>query len=262
EAGEAIRPEAWFGWDEDGAQDGEPVFIVGNPGSTSRLYAVSQIMYEKYRRHPYVVQYLTDYVELLRWIGSMGPEAERSVREQLANFENSLKAYSGQLEGLQDTVLVGRKIRWEADLRAAVQADPGLRAEYGDVWDALAAIQADKVPVAQRMSIYNIGFIGDPQLGLGGQLIRYIRESGKPADERMEGYGAEDLATMEERLLGPSPVNPEIATRLLAVRLRLARNFLPADDPFVQAAFQGDETTPPAGSPGTPGSWTPSSAGG
>ena len=240
--GNALRPEAWFGWDADGAEDGEAVFIVGNPGSTSRLYAVSQVMYEKYRRHPYIVQYLGDYVELLRWIGSMGPEAERSVREQLASFENSLKAYSGQLEGLQDTVLVGRKIRWEADLRDAVMADPELRAGYGDVWDAMAAIQTAKVPVAQRMSIYNIGFVGDPQLGMAGRLIRYVRESAKPADERMEDHGAEQLSEMEQQLLGPSPVNPEIATRLLAVRLRLAQNYLPADDPLVEAAFQPGET--------------------
>ena len=242
EDGEPIRPEAWFAWDEDGAQDGEPVFIVGNPGSTSRLYAVSQVMYEKYRRHPYIVQYLTDYVELLRWIGSMGPDAERSVREQLASFENSLKAYSGQLEGLQDTLLVGRKIRWEAELREAVRSDPALQAEFGDVWDAMADIQAAKVPVAQRMSIYNIGFIGDPHLGMGGQLVRYIRESGKPADQRMEGYGAEELAAIEQQLLEASPVNPEIAARLLAVRLRLARAYLPEDDPFVRAAFQAGET--------------------
>ena len=238
----AVTTDYWFGWDEEGAWEGDPVFIVGNPGSTSRLYAVSQVMYEKYRRHPYIVSYLSDYVELLRWIGSMGPEAERGVREQLASFENSLKAYTGQLEGLQDTLLVGRKIKWEAGFRDAVMADPELRAEYGDVWDRIADLQRAKIPLAQRVSIYNIGFIGDPHLGLAGRLIRYIRESAKPAEERAEGYGAEELAEMEQELLGPSPVNPEIANRLLAVRLRLAQRFLPPDDPFVRRAFRGGET--------------------
>ena len=242
EDGTPVQPEHWFAWDEDGAEDGDPVFIVGNPGSTSRLLSVSQVMYEKYRRHPFIVQYLNDTVELYRWIGSLSPQAERSVREQLANMENSFKAYSGQLEGLRDTLLVGRKIRWEADLRDAVMADPELRERYGDVWDRLLAIQERKVPVAQRASIYNIGFVGDPQIGLAGQLIRYVRESAKPADERMEGYGAEDLAEMEAQLLGPAQANPEIATRLLTIRLELARTFLPDDDPLVQAAFQPGET--------------------
>lgn len=238
----AVTTDNWFAWDTDGAQEGDPVFIVGNPGSTSRLYTVSQVMYEKYRRHPFIVQYLQDYVDLLRWIGSLGPEAERGVREQLASFENSLKAYTGQLEGLRDTLLVGRKIKWEADFRDAVTADEELTAEYGDVWNQIADLQRAKVPLAQRVSIYDIGFVGDPHLGLGGQLIRYVRESAKPEEERAEGYGADELAEIEQQLLAPSPVNPEIANRLLAVRLRLAQRFLPSDDPFVRRAFRGGET--------------------
>jgi hypothetical protein len=238
----AVTTDHWFAWDTDGAQEGDPVFIVGNPGSTSRLYTVSQVMYEKYRRHPFIAQYLQDYVDLLRWIGSLGPEAERSVREQLASFENSLKAYTGQLEGLRDTLLVGRKIKWEEDFRDAVRADAELQAEYGDVWNQIANLQRAKVPTAQRASIYDIGFVGDPHLGMGGQVIRFVRESAKPPEERGEGYGAEELAEMEQQLLGASPVNPEIANRLLAVRLRLAQRFLPPDDPFVRRAFRGGET--------------------
>ncbi|MFW6205619.1 MAG: S46 family peptidase [Gemmatimonadota bacterium] len=238
----AASPEHWFEWSEDGAAEGDAVFIVGNPGGTSRLLTVSQVMYEKYRRHPYMVQYIGDYVELLHWIASMGPDAERSVREQLFGFENSLKAYSGQLEGLQDTLLVGRKIKWEAEFRDSVLADPELRAEYGDVWDRITDIQRAKVPLAQRVSIYDIGFLGDPHIGLGGELIRYVRESAKPAADRAEAYGAERLAEMEQQLLSPSPANPEIATRLLAIRLRLAQRFLPADDPFVRRAIRSGET--------------------
>ena len=238
----AVTVDNWFAWDADGAEEGEAVFVVGNPGSTSRLLTVSQLMYEKYRNHPYIVSYLQDYVDILHWIGSQSAEAERSVRQQLFGFENSLKAYSGQLEGLQDTMLVGRKIKWEAELREAVMADPELRAEYGDVWDELGDLQRAKVPLAQQTSIYNIGFIGDPHMGLAGQLIRYVRESGKPAAERGEQYGAEELAQMEQRLLGPSPVNPDLAQRLLAVRLRLADRFLAENDPFVQAAFRQGET--------------------
>lgn len=238
----AATTDDYFRWDADGAQEGDAVFVVGNPGSTSRLLTVSQIMYEKYRNHPFIVSYLNDYVDLLHWIGSMSPEAERGVRQQLFGFDNSLKAYTGQLGGLRDTLLVGRKIAWEADLRRAVMADPDLRTEYGDVWARISDLQRAKVPLAQRSSIYNIQFIGDPHLSLAGQLIRYVRESAKPAEERGEEYSDEALAQLRQRLLGPSPANPEIAERLLAVRLRLAQRFLPEDDPFVQRAFRAGET--------------------
>jgi hypothetical protein len=242
EDGEPLRGEPYFRWSAGGAAEGEAVFVVGSPGSTSRLLTVSQVMYEKNRRHPYIVQYLTDIVELYRWIGQTGPDAERSVREQLANLENALKAYTGQLGGLQDTLLVGQKIRWESELRAAVHADPALRAQYGDVWDRITHLQREKLPLGLRAGIYNIGFIGDPHIGLAGQLVRWAHESALPPEERGEQYGAERLAEIERRLLAPTGADPDIAARLLAIRLRLARDFLPTDDPLVRAAFQPGET--------------------
>jgi hypothetical protein len=237
-----LTGEPYFRWSGDGAAEGDAVFVVGSPGATSRLFTVSQLMYEKHRRHPYIVQYLEDVVDLYRWIAGFGPDAERAVREDLANMENSLKAYTGQLGGLQDTLLVGRKIRWESDLRAAVAADPAAAASFGDVWDGIAELQAEKLPVAERLSINNVGFIGDPHLALAGDLVRLVRESRLPAEERTDGLDDEELAEMEAQLLEPTPVNVEIAARLLAIRLGLARTFLSDDDPFIQAAFRPGET--------------------
>jgi hypothetical protein len=242
ESGRPLTGEPFFEWSAAGAAEGDVVFVVGSPGGTSRLFAVSQLMYEKHRRHPFIVQYLRDVVDLYRWIAGFGPDAERSVREDLASMENSLKAFSGQLAGLQDTLLVGRKIRWEEDLRSAVARDPELRAAYGDVWDRLATIQRDKLPIAQRSSIYNVDFIGDPHLALAGDLVRLVRESSRPPAERDEAYDDERLAELEEALLAPTPVNPEIAARLLTIRLRLAQSFLADDDPFLQAALRAGET--------------------
>ncbi len=242
EFGQPLTGQPYFRWSEAGAQEGELVFVVGSPGGTSRLLTVSQLMYEKHRTHPYIVQYLSDVVDLYRWIAEFGPEAERSVREELASMENALKAYSGQLAGLQDTLLVGRKIRWEAELRAAVMADTMLVERYADVWAEIRDIQRAKLPVELRAGIYNVGIIGDPHMGLAGQLVRWVRESALPPEERHEDYGAERLAEIEEQLLEPTPVNPDIAARLLAIRLRLARDFLPDDDPLVETAFRPGET--------------------
>src|SRR5690606_2544215 len=43
-------------------------------------------------------------------------------------------------------------------------------------------------------------------------------------------------------LRNPVPADPEQSARILALRLEIARQFLPADDPFIRAAFQPGET--------------------
>lgn len=236
------RTPNYFRWDDDGAREGELVFITGNPGSTSRQITVSQLMYEQQYRHPFLIQYLEGQRDFLRWVAARGPEAERQVRDQLFSIENSIKAYSGQYAGLRDTTLVGTKILWEREFRRRVEADASLRDQYGDVWDEMADVQREKLYVAPRLNVNNWQFLGDPYSQLAGTLVRYVRETARPESERLEGFRPQEVGPTEQLLRQSTPVNPEIGARTLAIRLDLARRWLPPDDPFIRLAFQDGET--------------------
>jgi hypothetical protein len=114
----------YFRWNAEGAGDGELVFITGNPGSTARLATVPQLVYEQRTRHPFVVEFLGAQSQVLHAYAARGPEQEREVRETIFSVNNSLKAFTGQLGGLQDTLLMGRKIRWERSSAPASRPTP------------------------------------------------------------------------------------------------------------------------------------------
>lgn len=232
----------YFTWSPAGVREGDLVFITGNPGSTSRQITVSQALYEKDYRHPFTIDFLREQRDFLLWLARTNPEAERRVRDQLFSIENSLKAYSGQYAGLQDTLLMGRKIRWERELRQRVAADEGLRSQYGNIWDRMAAIEAEKLRTAPRVNINNPNFIGGPEITLAAELVRYIEAMSRPEAERPERYRGEQLAQIEQSLRTPSQTNREVSVQLLKIRLELARRWLPPDDPFVRLAFQPNET--------------------
>src|SRR5690606_2871649 len=99
----APTPE-YFTWSTNGAGEGDLIFITGNPGSTSRQITVAQVLYEKEYRHPFTIDFLREQRDFLLWLASVNPAAERQVRDQLFSIENSLKAYSGQNAGLQDSL--------------------------------------------------------------------------------------------------------------------------------------------------------------
>jgi hypothetical protein len=232
----------YFEWDADGAQEGELVFVTGNPGTTSRLFTVAQVMYERQYRHPFILRLLSGQRDILLEIARRGPEAERQVRDQLFGIENSLKAYSGQLAGLQDSMLLGRKIRWEREFRQRIEADPALRAEYGDVWGRLERIQQRKLELSPRINANNIDFLAPPHLQLAGYLVRYVRQMGLPEDQRGEAFRGENAARIENLLRNPVPVDTAQSIRVLTLRLDIARQFLPPDDPFIREAFRPGET--------------------
>lgn len=237
----AVRTPHHFEWDADGAEEGELVFVTGNPGSTSRLATVSQVLYEQRFRHPFVVQIYEAQREILRTIASYGPEAERVVRDNLFSVENSLKAYTGQLGGLRDTLLLGSKILWERQFRAQVDADPTLRSQYGDVWAKLADLQVQKLETSPRLNAYDSEFIGAPHLQMAGELVRFLTELEKPESDRDPDFES-GRAAAEASLRTAQPVNPQVARMLLAAHLQVADRWLTADDPFRQAAFRPGES--------------------
>jgi hypothetical protein len=220
-----------FRWNAEGAGDGELVFITGNPGSTARLATVPQLVYEQRTRHPFVVEYLGAQSQVLHDYAARGPEQEREVRETIFSVDNSLKAYTGQLGGLQDTLLMGRKIRWEREFRARVQADAALRTAYGDAWDRMAEIAARRDDIYAQVNLYNPDFMGAPHLQLAATLVRYIRETARPEAERPPAFRGERLEQVRQMLEGPTDPDPTLALPLLAARLDLAERWLPDGDP-------------------------------
>lgn len=232
----------YFKWSPAGARDGDLVFITGNPGSTSRQITVSQALYEQYYRHPFTIHFLETQRDFLVWLGGTSPEAERNVRDRLFSIENSIKAYSGQYAGLQDTLLMGRKIKWERELRQRVDADASLRAQYGDLWDRMARVQAEKIRVAPRLNINNPNFVGSNEVRTAAELVRWIEAMAQPEESRPERYRGSQAAEVEQMLRSPSQPNLEVSKRLLAIRLELAQRWLQPDDPFLRRAFEPNET--------------------
>lgn len=242
DGGTPARTPHYFEWSQGGAADGELVFITGNPGSTSRQITVSELLYEQQYRHPFLLQFLEGQRDFLQFIATLGPEAERSVRDDLFSVENTIKAMSGQLRGLRDTLLVGQKIAWERDFRSRIEADPALEREYGDVWDRMARVQREKLELSPRVNISNFEFIGEPHTAIAGYIVRYTEEMARPEAERDEAYRGEAAENIRGLIADPGPLNEQISVPLLALRLELARSWLPADDPIIRQAFQPGET--------------------
>jgi hypothetical protein len=240
---DGVTPAAspnYFRWSAQGAPENEPVFVTGNPGSTSRLITLTQLMYERSYRHPFLVSLLAGQRETLLAVAAQGPEQERQVRQQLFGVENSLKAFSGQLAGLRDTLLVAQKIAWEQDLRQRVNATPQAR-EYADVWDRLADIQRRKLELNPVVNLSNAGLVGAPHLAIAAQLSGWLQAASLQPDRRPPAYAGERFEQVRQALQQPSPIPEVQAAGALALQIQLARQWLPPEHMLVTALLRPGE---------------------
>jgi Peptidase S46 len=232
----------YFPWNTDGAAEGDPVFVTGNPGSTSRLVTVSQVMYELAYRHPVNIQLLSGQRDLLTAYAKTNPGAESETRQDLFEIENSLKAYRGELEGLRDSTMIGIKVGWEREFRAKIDADPKAAAEFGDVWDRLDEIQLRKLEVSPPLNAANLQLGGSPWLVFPAQLVQWAREMSKPEAERAPQYAAANLRQVEAALRAPSPIDPWLASLMLRFHLDMVHAWLDPDHVLYRLLFERGES--------------------
>jgi len=111
--------ENYFKFKAEGAAEGEPVFVVGNPGSTERYRTVAQLEYDRDYRYPMTYRFLKNRNEMMMAdYNAMKDDPAREFEAQsllntIASVANGMKAYGGIVGGLNDPELFGRKVAME-----------------------------------------------------------------------------------------------------------------------------------------------------
>ena len=217
QGGGPYAPEFFFPWSRESVGEGDAVFMIGNPGSTSRLQTVAELEFRRDVGDKATLDFITSRVDVLQsFVEDFPEEAEElDLRNAVFSLQNSQKAYRGILAGLHDPVIMARRQDNQDRFRAAIEADPALAAEYGGLIDQLAVLQEQKREYAAELGAFIA--LGNPDydaaiINRGILAFQYVnmRGGGAPAEAV-----AELMANM--RSVGRQPL--ELQRRLLAARL-------------------------------------------
>jgi hypothetical protein len=234
ENGEPYEPSHWFTWG-DGVEEGEPVFVIGNPGPTNRLQTVAQLEYQRDVLVPVRKAFFETRLEALRSAYAADPvKGERlGLRNQAFSLSNSLKAYTGRLEALRDPQILGLKRAAEDELLRRLAADAQLSERYGSVVDDLARLQQElRELAAESGAFYNVG-----SAAFGSRtLLRALRAL---ALMNAEGLSADTLRGRRAALAAVADHPGRLEEDLLRLRIADLERYLGADDPLVERTLQG-----------------------
>jgi hypothetical protein len=237
--GAPIQPEHYFSWSSTGAADGEPVFVVGNPGSTSRLITVAQM--EFLRDHV-----LPQQVEALR-LRALAMEAffatvddpgdYDEVRNAYLSITNSVKALSGQLAGLRDPALIARRRAAETAFIERVATVDTVQIDARRLINDVAALQRTKSGQANQLAALMMfgSPVADSRLltrALYGYAYALLAQRGAPTQQ---------LESLREDALKIRDWPLEVEERMITERLEQLRSYLGEADPTVRRVLQGRE---------------------
>ncbi len=235
-----VHPENYFKWSTAGAKEGTPVFVTGNPGSTSRLYTVAHLQELRDTSIPIILRLLERRETMLKKYMAMGEEQTRQAQNELNSIQNSLKVYRGQLAGLKDPALLARKSKEEEALRKSIAANPERQKAYGEAWDAIAkAHQNYPTYIRDRRIFEQAGGFNSTLFTFARTLVRMADENAKPNAERLPEYTDARRASLELALYSPAPIYPEFEKLKLADSLGFMVELLGADNALVKQVLDG-----------------------
>lgn len=220
------------------ANDGDLTFVSGHPGNTDRLDTVAELEYARDVKIPNTVFYLAELRGVLEQYSEQGPEQHRIADSKLFFAMNSYKALKGQFEALTDPAFMKSKHDDEAVLRARVEADPQMKADYGAAWDNIrkavdhAKLVRDRYNMLETSRGFDSDLFRDARI-----LVRYAAESGKPDNQRLREYTDANFPALKASLLSKAPIYPEFEKVTLRFGLTMVQRLLGPDDPTVKTIF-------------------------
>ena len=234
--GKPLQTTHFFKFNPNGVRDGEPIFVIGNPGHTERLKTVAELEFDRDLQIPATIQLLRNRANALQAYNVTAKND--SILNEIFSYENSLKAYGGQLAGLQDASLLARKATFENQFKVASKAK-NLSADQLKTWDEIAA------SIAQLRSLFKDANYLAPSERTTGELLMFanvVTQFGELLTARPQD--AERARSLMEL---PTVKNWALEEAYLAAHLSEAQANLGNDDPYVKAAL-----TSPDGSSRTP----------
>src|SRR5258705_4667010 len=235
-----VHPENYFRWSTACAKEGSLVFVTGNPGSTSRLDTVAHLQELRDTSIPIILRLLERREAMLMKYMALGDEQTRQAQNELNSVQNSLKVYRGQIEGLRDKTLIGRKTKEEDALRKSIAANPEQQKMYGDAWDAIAkAHQGLPSYIRERRIFAQGGGFNTTLFGYARTLVRLAAENEKPNAERLPEYTDAKRASLELALYSPAPVHVDFEQLKLTDSLEFMVELLGPENALAKQVLNG-----------------------
>jgi len=232
EDGKPARTQDFLTWSSGPPQNGEAVFVSGNPGASERQFTVAQLESLRDVNLPVASLQRSELRGRLIQFAEQSPENRRISTDQLFGQENAFKVFYGRQLALVDPDFMAARRKDEAELKAKLAADPKLAAQIGDPWGEIEKLQkayAEQYVVWRQL---------EGAAGGGSELYRYARtlvrgalERPKPTTQRLPEFADSRLPLVEKTLFDHAAVEPGLETLYLEFWLSKTREYLGADSP-------------------------------
>jgi hypothetical protein len=233
ENGKPAKIDHFLKMDPSGAKEQDLVFVSGNPGRTRRIFTHDAIEYQRDLAMPRTMNLLRRKEVLMQQYALAGPEQQRRSRDDLFGIQNSRKAITGMLSGLQDPEFTASKKREETELMSRLGQDTKL-APLTKAWQQIRDAQ-----VKRREYLTKTATLRSQLYGIAEKLTLMAGEDRKASGDRYREFRDSNRESLQQELFSEAPIYEDLERMQLADELARLIDDRGGNDPLVVAALAG-----------------------
>ncbi len=233
ENGKPAKIDHFLKMDPSGAKEQDLVFVSGNPGRTRRIFTHDAIEYQRDLAMPRTMNLLRRKEVLMQQYALAGPEQQRRSRDDLFGIQNSRKAITGMLSGLQDPEFTASKKREETELMSRLGQDPKL-APLTKAWQQIRDAQFKR-----REYLTKTATLRSQLYGIAEKLNLMAGEDRKASGDRYREFRDSNRESLQQELFSEAPIYEDLERMQLADELARLIDDRGGNDPLVVAALAG-----------------------
>ncbi|MCF8240741.1 MAG: S46 family peptidase [Melioribacteraceae bacterium] len=239
ENGKPVNSPYHFTWSKKGADEGEPIFVVGRPGNTDRLLSVAQLEFFRDYTYPTMVRLFNEVYEVYYDLFHSRPENESQLLNSVMGLGNARKSYAGRLLGLRDEYIMAKKRDFQKKLIERVKADSELNQKYGHIWDAIENVVEEQKKYANELFAFQpLRFAQPAYIKIAGDVITAAEQLSKAENERLPDYKNDKINETIENIF-PSEFDKEKEDMMLRAYVNFLVSTLGEEHEFIKNLSNG-----------------------
>jgi len=239
--GKPLKTDHYFKWSANGTMLGEPVFVVGNPGTTNRLLTVSQLEFLRDIQYPRTVDMLKNLEKSYYEMVDKYPDKKERFMNRALGFSNSRKAIGGMVDGLRDPILMQKKKDFEKKFKELVRENPKLRAMYGNLWEKISKVISESRIISNELYALSLSPLRTSEyFYIAQDMVNLAKQMQLPNEQRKSEFQAEALDSTIASIF-PDDLNVDLSRELLLIQINMSYNYLGEHYPLLKKITNGKQ---------------------
>lgn len=229
------KPKKYLTISLDGLKENDFVFVLGFPGGTTRYRESQSIQYARDANFPFLVKWLSTLSDSLRKIGSTDEAKRIAFQSDIAEYDNSRKAYDGGALRLIRAHVVEDRQAEESKLASWIAGSPDRQKKYGTLLSDIKTIDDPYYATSKRDTI--LRRLPDPtnSMPVFSQIVSAVMVTQVQGKQLSDAERAAKLKDVEKAYQERDPIHEADMLKFFLKALAdlpEGQKFKPAEDLF------------------------------